>query len=605
MKSIIQSQLIKYNDINYNELPDNYPSSHNNTIPLYRNINTNNYWNDALFNNYPSNFTLMIPTKIISDICIYGATSGGVIAAVRAAKMGKTVSLVSQNNYFGGLTTGGLTFTDLPYDAASDNPPTHISGDVLDFYKKINHKYYSMSIKPTVYYKRKGQYVSMQVEPNTGLFFFEPHIAKEVFSDLLNSQPNIKVYYNKKITSVTMNGTQIKSISMLDSYKFTAKMFIDCSYEGDLLKYSGVHYTMGRESSKQYGESLAGMTALSSIARDSKGNVMNIDAYKIPGDKSSGFIVKYVNSNTNYKIGDSSPALQTYNYRLCITNNQSKMIPFSNSNFKPPNYNSNDYKILFRLIDNSGLTFNHNTISGTFPPLPFTIDSPAYTPNSKIDYNVDPFLSGMNKDYLEDSSGVIDYNRRKLIEDENKNYTKGIYYTLATHSNVPENIRNFYSKIGLAADEFTDNNNWPTELYVREGRRMVSDYVITRNNCSNTINTIATYNYDLDIHNAQFMLKSTDTNLYVEGGVGGSSSRTSSLIPYNTIIPPANKCTNLLVTFSISSSHVSFCTIRLEPCFMQIAQAAATAACLCIDNNYTVQNLPYTLLKPNLYTIIP
>ena len=529
-----------------------------------------------------------------SDICIYGATSGGIMAAVRASKMGKKVSLISQDNYYGGTTSGGLSAVDLPYDGADDNKTKYIRGDVLDFFKRVNNYYYKNSPQSLVYYRfnkdNKLDYYPLKPQLNRGLYLFEPHVAKNVFNDLLNEQTsNITIYYNQKITGTTMNGTKIQSITMLNGNTFSGKMFIDCSYEGDLLKYSGVPYIIGREAKSKYNEYYAGIINVSSL---------NIDAYKTVGDKTSGLIMSNINTYTNYKAGDASSALQTFNYRLCLTSNVANMIPFT----APPNYNPNDYEILFRLNKVNNLKITDIKLT-TYN---FKI------PNNKRDYNLDPYLAGNNINYLEDNDGIINYAKREQFLKDTKNWTQGFLYTLATDLNISENFRNTFSKLGLAADEFTDNEGWPTALYVREGRRMISDYVMNESQYkqadnkyyitnSNVGNVISKFLYGIDSHVCQYILNKNDTKLYSEGNI--NSTHVLSYIPYEAIIPPRDKCTNLLVPWSLSASHIIFCALRLEPAFMQIAQSAATAAALCINNNINVQDLKYSQLSPLLYSL--
>lgn len=411
------------------------------------------------------------------------------------------------------------------------------------------------------------------------MWTFEPKIAKEVFTEMLEEH-HIKVFYNERLDlnkQVTKEKGAIIKIIMESGKEFHGRMFIDATYEGDLMAKSGVSYIVGRESNAQYRETLNGVqTALGKFHQFPDG----VDPYIIENDSTSGLL-----SNVNRYIqgdGSADERVQGYCFRMCLTDVPENRVMVK----KPQEYNESEYELLFRAIEAG--------YKG-----PFFIMSKM--PNRKTDSNnKGPFSSdyiGNNFDYPEG-----DYQTRERIIKEHEIFQKGLLWTLANHSRIPENIRDKFSQWGLPKDEFTKNEHWTPQLYIREARRMVSDFVMTEHHCIQTNisadQSIGMGAYTMDSHHMQRYL---DKNGYVknEGDVevGGFGPYP---ISYKAIVPKAEESINLLVPVCLSASHIAFGSIRMEPVFMILAQSAATAACLSIDEKVSVQMVPYSKLKEKM-----
>jgi len=514
-----------------------------------------------------------------ADICIYGATSGGIMSAWKAARMGMKISILATNTHIGGMTTGGLSFMDI-----NSLVP---KGDLLQFYHTIE----------------SGNRNVIDISKQT--WADQPEISPIVYSNAFdkiftNHTDKINLYTNQQINGITMLSNTISTIQMSNGNIFSAKIFIDASYEGDLLKYSGVPYSMIRESSSTYGETQAGIRI---------GGTTNIDAYNTRGDSSSGIIGATINGIQIPNIspdpvvdGEESKDLMENTYRLCITNITANMLGFSDDAFKPPSYDAKDYEILLRYCESQSAS-----ITATNPmPQNFKYSWPVLSKPGKPsysnyhDWNGNYWLLGMCRDYLEDSNGNIDYAKRTQIEKATEYWQRGILYTLATNPRVHHITRNQVSNWGLATDQFVSNNYWPTCFYLRESRRMISDYILK--NITDPLasrHVISESKYMLDAHSSSLIVK--NGKLFSEGGIPIQNDLKNKTIPYETIIPPRCKCVNLFVTWSISASRLAFTSIRMEPVFMQISLAAGAAAALCIINNYIVQDLPFSILNPYIY----
>ncbi len=488
---------------------------------------------------------------IETDICVYGDTAGGVAAAVQSSRMGKNVVLLAFGDHIGGMTSGGLGWTDYGNQNA-------INGIAREFYQRIG-QYYGMSIRWT----------------------FEPHIAEAVLKSMLNDA-NVKVFYQQRLSSVNKNGKQIAEIVMENGDRYIAKVFIDATYEGDLMAMAGVSFTFGREGTNVYGESLNGIRPNTPQHQF----VVNVDPYKTPGNPSSG-LLPYIQPGDGATPGDGDKRIQAYNFRLCMTKVATNKIPVE----PPPNYDAYNYELLARYIQ-TRLNVGHSLNLGMF----LKIDG---IPNNKTDINNNGAFStdfiGMNYTYPTNS-----YVERQKIWKEHEYYIRGLLYFLATDERVPQNIRTEMQSYGFCKDEFVDTGGWPHQLYVREARRMVSDYVMTQANCQGNriiTDSVGLGSYTMDSHNCQRI---------VQNGVVKNEGDVQSSVPqpypisYRSIVPKIDECENLFVVCALSSTHISYGSIRMEPVFMILGQSAATAATFAIDENTSVQDINYEKLKIQL-----
>jgi hypothetical protein len=483
------------------------------------------------------------------DVVIYNATSAGVLAAVEASKLGKSVVLIEPTHRIGGMTSCGLTFSDFGNTKA-------IGGLALDFFKRVGAK-------------------SGKSEP---IWYFEPKVALAVFQDYVDEN-HIPVVYGERLDlkhGVVKDGTRIVSIKMESGKVFKGKQFIDAGYEGDLMAKAGVSYTVGRESNGTYGEIWNGIQP---------GNQLppGIDPYKVPGDPKSGLISR-VNANAGGPDGAGDKKVMALNYRITLCRNPENRIMIE----KPAGYNEADYEILFRAIGCGQHANFFKTDSGLLL-------------NDKADANND---SGISTDYIGVGSSEYpeaNYATREKIRKEVETYQRGFVWTVQNHPRVPQAIRNAYKGWGLAKDEYTDNNNWPPQIYVREARRMISDYVLTEHDVlleRVSKQSIGLGCYPMDSHHMQYCI-GWDGFVRTEGG-RYIRFETPYPIDYRAIVPKASQCTNLTVPICISISHSANGSFRCEPVYMIVGQSAAVASCLAIDKGVSVQDVPYKELSERL-----
>ena len=504
-----------------------------------------------------------------ADVVIYGGTSAAVAAAVQARRMGKSVIVVSSDKHLGGLSSSGLGWTD------SGNKSV-IGGISREFYQRVKAVYDGTAASK----ERKPGDGSRYAPGDPAQWTFEPHVAERVFEDLVREY-EIPVHRDERLNREPGKGAarrdgRIASITTLSGRTYRAKMFIDATYEGDLMAAAGISYTVGREPNSRYGETLNGVQK----GRRTHQFSHNISPYKVPGDPSSGLLPR-VHGNDPGRNGEGDHRVQAYNFRMCLTREPENRVPFP----KPEGYDPSQYELLLRT-----LLAGSRHIKGKFDKLP----------NGKTDTNNDgPFSTdniGMNYDYPEAS-----YERRREIIREHETYQKGYCWFLCNDPRVPEDVRNWYSQWGLAKDEFLDNGHWPHQIYVREARRMVGDFVVTENHLRRrkpTYRPVGMGSYNMDSHNVQ---RYVDEHGFVrnEGDVqvnpGGPYP-----IDYGAIVPRVEECENLLVPVCVSSTHIAYGSIRMEPVFMILGQSAATAAALAIDEDLAVQALPYDRLREKL-----
>ena len=510
------------------------------------------------------------------DIVIYGGTSAAITAAVQAKKSGKSVIVVSPDTHLGGLSSGGLGFTDTGNKSV-------IGGLARDFYHRVYLHYQDSTAwqwERWEDYGNKGQGTPAIDGDARTMWIFEPHVAEKVFTDYV-AEYGIDVRSDEWLDregGVEKDGKRIVSITTLSGTTYRGKMFIDATYEGDLMAAAGVSYHVGREANSVYGEKWNGVQV--GVLHHRHWFMSDISPYKIPGDPSSGLLYG-VSAEHPGEYGAGDHRLQAYCFRMCLSNHPDNRVAFP----KPDNYNPENYELLARVFASGWRE---------------TFDKFDIIPNKKTDTNNHgPFSTdfiGMNYDYPEAS-----YERRKEIIREHEEYQKGLMYFLANEPNVPEEVRKEMSQWGLAKDEFTDNGNWPHQLYIREARRMVGQYVMTEHDTFSEreiTDPVGMGSYTLDSHNVQRYVKD-DGFVQNEGDIGVGTGGPYQ-IAYGSIVPKEEECTNLLVPVCLSSSHIAFGSIRMEPVFMILGQSAALAASLAIDNGVSVQHVGYDALKEQL-----
>lgn len=513
-----------------------------------------------------------------ADIVVYGGTASGVIAAVQAKKMGRSAIIVAPSKHLGGLTAGGLGWTDTGNKGV-------IGGLSRDFYHRIWSKYQEPDAwrwQGKTEYGNRGQGTPAIDGKNRTMWIFEPHVAEEVFEDYVR-EFGIPVHRDEwldRADGVTKAGRRISSITMLSGRRFTGKMFIDATYEGDLLATAGIDYHVGREANSVYGENWNGVQTGVLHHRHHFG-VLNqkISPYVIPDDPKSGVLPR-ISTERPGEYGAGDKRVQAYCYRYCATDNPQNRVPFP----KPVGYDAAQYELLLRIYK-----AGWRETFGKFDPLP----------NHKTDTNNHgPFSTdniGMSYDYPEGS-----YERRREILDEHRRYQQGWLYFVANDPRVPSEVQAEMQKWGLAKDEFIDNGNWPHQIYVREARRMIGKFVMTENELtkrSETPDPVGMGSYTIDSHNVQRYI-TPDGYVQNEGDIGVKISPYK--IAYGSLCPKKSQCENLLVSICVSSSHIAFGSIRMEPVFMILGQSAATGAVLAIDDNQAVQDVPYARLRKRM-----
>jgi hypothetical protein len=510
------------------------------------------------------------------DVVIYGGTSAGVIAAVQTVRMGKNVALVCPDKHLGGLSSGGLGFSDTGKTAV-------IGGLSREFYHRIYLHYQQPGAwkwQRKENFGNRGQGTPAMDGENRTMWVFEPGAAEAVFDSMI-VEYDIPVFRDEWLdreSGVTKDGSRIVSIRMLSGRHFSASMFIDATYEGDLMAAAGVNYHVGREANSVYNETWNGNQV--GILHHSHFFKDPVDPCVVPGDPSSGLLPR-ISPDPPGQRGEGDHRIQAYCFRMCLTDVPENRVPF----LKPDGYDPLQYELLVRVFETGW-----NEVFHKFDRVP----------NGKTDTNNHgPFSTdniGMNYDYPEAS-----YARRREIIAEHERYQKGLMYFLCHDPRVPEPVRRKMNQWGLPKDEFTDNGHWPHQLYVREARRMIGEYVMTEHDClgkKDTPDPVGMGSYTLDSHNVRRYVKE-DGFVQNEGDIGVKPDRPYK-IAYGALIPRKGQADNLLVPVCVSSSHIAYGSIRMEPVFMILAQSSATAAVLAIENDCAVQDVSYELLNKRL-----
>ncbi len=485
------------------------------------------------------------------DLVVYGGTSAGVIAAVQAAGMGKAVAVVEPGRHLGGLTAGGLGWTDIGNKAA-------IGGLSREFYRRLGRHYG----KPEAW-------------------TFEPSVAEREFNTWLE-RAKVPVYFEQRLATVRKDGAHIVEIATQKGGVFRAAMFIDATYEGDLMAKAGVAYFVGREANSVYGETLDGIRG----GTPKHQFTVPVDPYVAPGKPASG-LLPFVQAVSLGHPGEGDKTVQAYNYRLCLTKNPADQRPIE----PPANYDPAQYELLGRYLD--ALAAGHRQVTlGNFLKLDL-VTADKTDVNNNGAFSTDAI--GLNQDYPEaDDAG------RERICREHLEYTQGLLTYLATSPRVPAGVRAEMRQWGLCKDEFPDTGGWPHQLYIREARRMIGDYVMTEKNCRRAeiiSDSVGLAAYNMDAHNGRRLVR----NGHVENeGDVQVPPMSPYPISYRAIVPKLAQCENLLVPVCLSASHIAYGSIRMEPVFMILGQSAATAAVTAINEHLAVQNVPYAKLREGL-----
>ena len=511
-----------------------------------------------------------------ADLVIYGGTSAAVTCALQASEMGHSVIMVSPDKHLGGMSSSGLGFTD------TGNKEV-IGGLARRFYQLIYEHYEDSSAWR---WQNKSDYGNVgQGNPaidgdKRTMWIFEPLAAEESFERMI-AGPNIRIMRNEWLdrdSGVIMRKGKILAIKTLSGKYISGKVFVDATYEGDLMASAGVSYTVGREACSEYNEKWNGVQA--GVFHHGHWFRDKIDPYVIPGKPESG-LLKGISADKPGPNCSGDKKVQAYCYRLCLTKNPLNKIPIK----RPEGYDSSRYELLVRLSDKRWDEF-----FAKYDPIP----------NLKTDVNNHGPVSydniGMNWDYPEAS-----YERRREIIKDHITYQKGILYFMRTDKRLPSRVRDEMNKWGYSADEFSDNDNWPYNIYVRETRRMKGSYVMTENDIMSNRQVpdpVAMGSYTMDSHNIQRYV--TDEGYVQNEGDLGVEPPKPYQISLGAILPRAGECNNLLVPVCVSATHIAFGSIRMEPVFMSLGQVAGTLASLSVEHDVPVSGIPYSKLKERL-----
>ena len=513
------------------------------------------------------------------DVVIYGGTAAAVSAAVQATRMGKRAIVVSPDRHLGGLSSGGLGFTDT-------GDKSVIGGLAREFYHRVWQHYQ----RPEAWrwerreeFGNKGQGTPAIDGDNRTMWIFEPHVAEQAFEDLVTEHrvPVVRDEWLDRATGVTRTGRRITAIRTLSGLTCAGRMFIDATYEGDLMAAVGVSHHVGRESTGTYGERWNGVQTGVLHHRHHFGAVREpISPYVIPGDPASGVLPRISKTPPGaYGAGDDK--VQAYCFRMCLTDRAENRRAFP----KPGGYDPLEYELLLRIF-NAGWRE--------------TFEKFDRIPNRKTDTNNHgPFSTdNIGRSY---AYPLASYARRREIVGEHERYQKGLLYFIANDPRVPRDVQEAFRTWGLAGDEFADNGHWPRQIYVREARRMTGAYVMTEHELLKrrpTPHPVGMGSYGIDSHNVQRYI-TPEGFVQNEGDIGVSTNGPYQ-IAYGSLVPRNGEAENLLVPVCVSSSHIAFGSIRMEPVFMILGQSAATAAALALDGNTTVQDVPYARLRERL-----
>jgi hypothetical protein len=477
------------------------------------------------------------------DVCVYGGTSGGVAAAVEAARQGWRVVIVEPGNHLGGLSAAGLGLTDFGNKAA-------LGGLAREFYQRV------------------GRHYGVAEE-----WRFEPHVAEAVFEDWVREH-DIPVHRCEYLAALRKNGAQIEAIRCESGLEVHAKQFIDATYEGDLLAAAGVTFTVGREPNARYDETVNGM-----LIRPKHQFDYGVDPYRVEGAPGSG-LLPGIEAGDDFEPGRGDTRIQAYNFRMCLTREAGNRIPFP----RPAAYDRSEYELLARYLRGGW-----DEVFAKFDPIR----------GNKTDTNNHGAVSTdfIGRNHRWPQAGFAE---REAIFQAHVTYQQGLQWFLAHDPAVPKAIREAYAEWGLARDEFVATGGWPHALYIREARRMVSAYVMTEQDCRGlrrAEDPVALGAYGMDSHNCRRLV--LDGRLWNEGDV-----QVAGFKPYpislRALIPRRGECANLAIATCLSASHIAYGSIRMEPVFMALGQAAAAISGQALRENCAVQDVAYAGVRERL-----
>ncbi len=490
------------------------------------------------------------------DLVVYGGTAGGVMTAVAGARQGLKVVLVNPNGHIGGMVSGGLSATDTGRREV-------IGGLSLEFYY------------------RAGRHYGLDRHLQEIAWLPEPKVAEAIMRAMLK-ESGVTVVENHRLrekTGVRKDGVRIVEITTENGARFQGKVFADATYEGDLMAQAGVNYTFGREGISQYGEALAGVRAVT------PSHQFPID---IPARDEKGNLLPEVSAEPRGEPGSADKRIQAYNFRVVATDVAENRVPWP----KPANYDPGRYELLLRYI-NGMAAYLGRTMEFT------DVSSTGRIPNGKADLNN---RGGFSTDYIGKNYGYPDgsYAGRERIWKDHEDYQKGFYYFLANDPRLPESMRRTAREWGLSRDEFTGSGHWPHQLYVREARRMVGEYVSIQKDLQIELtkpDAIGMGSYNSDSHNLQRFVNDKG---FVENEGDVQVGVKPYQIPYRSLIPRRAEAANLLVPVCFSASHVAYSSMRMEPQYMIIGHASGVAAALAVKKGVAVQDVPLADLRKTL-----
>ncbi|MEQ9097888.1 MAG: FAD-dependent oxidoreductase [Imperialibacter sp.] len=512
------------------------------------------------------------------DLVVYGGTSAGVVAAIQVARLGKKAIIIEPGGRLGGAMSGGLGWSDI------GNEET-IGGISLEFFQRVHEYYQDESVwkaQTRSSYQLNGNHAISERGP---MWTFEPEVAQKILLEMIASAPQkIEVVYNERIDlkkGVQKKNGEIKALKTESGKVFIGKFFIDASYEGDLLALADVSYHVGRESRDTYNESLAGVLGPTIKVRQPK----QFFGPEISPYDDNGQLLPTIQDVPMGEQGQGDNKIQAFNFRTCLTTFEPNKIPIE----RPDNYDSMQYELLYRYIELKKLTKISQVLTiSAIPNLKTDINDGGHGSPFSTDYN------GMNWDYPEG-----DYATRERIWKEHYDFTIGLFYFLGHDPRLPQAMRGEMLSYGLPKDEYVDSGNWTPQMYIRETRRMIGGHVLTQADCQETVtkpNSIGMASYGPDSHHVQRVVYNGE----VQNEGNFLEPHKSYEIPLGVILPKSNECKNLLVPVCVSSSHIAFGSIRMEPVFMIMGQAAGTLVSLAIDNHLPVQEVGYDELRSQL-----